>query len=325
MIKNRKISFYFKWLLSPVILVLVYRMVDVHDLSAVLTSLRPSFLCMALLLTLLVRFIMIHRWGLLLQTKGLQVPPLKLLKIMLVSNTVGILIPSSLGGDGLRGLALWKHTGNGIESFTSIAVDRFSGLFAVSGISFVSSLVLFRTLNNLTFVMITGVLFGLCVLLTTGLFFQHARIAQFLCERLKSFAHYKLLAKLHNAIQSLLKFGQDKGTLAKVFGLSVMVQFLRILMTFSLALALGVEIPFVYFSMVFPIVVMLCMLPISIGGIGVQEATFIYFLSPLGTSVEEAVALSLLSYMIVIGWLLIGLIIYAKEGIDVLPKKWTHG
>ena len=62
---------------------------------------------------------------------------------------------------------------------------------------------------------------------------------------------------------------------------------------------------------------LLLMLPISVGGLGVQEAAFIYFFTPLGVNVEEAVGLSLLCYTAVIVWLLIGWLVYAKEGIGL--------
>ena len=101
----------------------------------------------------------------------------------------------------------------------------------------------------------------------------------------------------------------------KVKGVAVLIQFSRIFYIFFMSLALGINIPFIHFCVFLPIIMLLLMLPISVGGIGVQEAAFIYFFVPLGMGKEEAVSLSLLCYTAVILWLLVGWVIYAKEGI----------
>ena len=87
-----------------------------------------------------------------------------------------------------------------------------------------------------------------------------------------------------------------------------------------MAISIGIDVPFIYYCVFLPIIMLILMLPISIGGIGVQEAAYVYFFTPVGMNAEEAVGLSLICYIAVVMWLIIGWITYAKEGVG-LPQK----
>jgi uncharacterized protein (TIRG00374 family) len=320
--KTKKTTTYIRLLLSIAIVVLVLKKLDLYSIVILLTSLNLHYLYLAFFITVSARLLMTYRWSFLLETQSYIISKFKLLKIMLLSHAIGTLFPSTLSSDGIRAYVLWKHTGNANDSVSSIGVDRFAGLFALTGIAFVSSLLLFRTQKDYTFVVISGALFSLCIFITIGVFWLNIRVAQ-LCQRLERLFSPKWSLKVAKILEAFLHFAKHKRTLAYVLCLSALVQLLRILMIFYLAQALRIQIAFLHFSLFLPIIMVLLMLPISIGGIGVREAAFIYFFGPLGMSGEEAVGLSLLIYMLVTWWILIGLIIYAKEGTGL--RKRTVG
>jgi glycosyltransferase 2 family protein len=60
---------------------------------------------------------------------------------------------------------------------------------------------------------------------------------------------------------------------------------------------LRIHLPFSYFLILFPIVYLATVLPISIGGIGVREGVLVYFLSQSGVPTSDAISLSFLVYM----------------------------
>ena len=55
----------------------------------------------------------------------------------------------------------------------------------------------------------------------------------------------------------------------------------------------GVELPPVVYITMTPLITMLARIPISIAGLGVQEAGFVYFFGVFGMPVEVALLLSL--------------------------------
>jgi hypothetical protein len=65
-----------------------------------------------------------------------------------------------------------------------------------------------------------------------------------------------------------------------------------------------------------PLINILIMLPVSIGGIGLQEGAFIYFFSRVGITAQEALTVALLFRGITILVSLPGGILYITEAIN---------
>ena len=59
------------------------------------------------------------------------------------------------------------------------------------------------------------------------------------------------------------------------------------------AAAFGVELPWVVYVAITPLITMLARIPISIAGLGVQEAGFVYLYGVFGMPAEVALVLSL--------------------------------
>ena len=70
--------------------------------------------------------------------------------------------------------------------------------------------------------------------------------------------------------------------------LSLLENLFPILVTYLLALAIDVEVPFTYFFILVPIVLALVRIPISLDGFGVQEGAFVFLLSLVGVAKYEA-------------------------------------
>jgi uncharacterized membrane protein YbhN (UPF0104 family) len=77
------------------------------------------------------------------------------------------------------------------------------------------------------------------------------------------------------------------------------INFVVIIWYFVIAKAMYIDLPFLTFMITIPLVELLIMLPVSIGGIGVREGAFAILLVPFGITVNEAISFSLLSFMIV--------------------------
>ena len=68
----------------------------------------------------------------------------------------------------------------------------------------------------------------------------------------------------------------------------------------SMAQALGLPISFGILLLCIPLVNLVVLLPISIGGFGVREGAYYYLLSCFGVSAGEAVLLSLAVYALLV-------------------------
>jgi uncharacterized membrane protein YbhN (UPF0104 family) len=73
-----------------------------------------------------------------------------------------------------------------------------------------------------------------------------------------------------------------------------------VLFYWMLAQALGLELSLVTIGWVRSAVVLISMVPVSLGGIGLREAAFLYFLTPYGIGQEQAVAYSFLVFFVAV-------------------------
>ena len=82
--------------------------------------------------------------------------------------------------------------------------------------------------------------------------------------------------------------------MARVMSLSFVFQFSVIVAVYLLGRALELGVPFFYFCMFVPLISLLEAVPVSIYGIGLRDSGYVFFLTQIGRTREEAAALSLL-------------------------------
>ena len=98
----------------------------------------------------------------------------------------------------------------------------------------------------------------------------------------------------HESPTTLGRFRERPSALAGCFAGAVVVQaVLVLLLRRRWPTALGIPIPPWHLAVVVPVSFVVQMLPVSVNGFGVREATFSFYFSRLGLPIESALALSL--------------------------------
>lgn len=310
-----KVKFFIRLGISAAILWTVLRFVDFDRLIELFWNLNYSYLAGAFVLTVVIRMMMTLRWHMLLRSQGVTISWTRLLQIIMMTHSIGVLIPSSLGMDGLKALALSKETGKSADAISSVIVDRISGLVALASIAFPVSFFVFQRDGNLTYLIISGSAFFACLFSIVAVIALEEKIHR-LCIDFRKGREGVFLKKVKSLITSFALIGRDKHCLLIVFAYSIVVQSFRILLVFFFASALDIQIRFEYFAIFVPFIMLLLMLPISISGIGVQEVAYFHFFGHLGMSIEQAVGLAFFFYIEDILWVLLGLCAYWYHGMD---------
>jgi len=120
----------------------------------------------------------------------------------------------------------------------------------------------------------------------------------------------KTLTQWHHAYR---EFHHRAPVLLAFVALSLIEQGFPIVIAALAARALGVRIPPVYLLAALPPVLLFSRLPISVGGLGVQEGSFIYMLSLFGVPSTQALSVILLSNALLVLSLLPAAIWYFIE------------
>ena len=145
----------------------------------------------------------------------------------------------------------------------------------------------------------TLILFGLfSIIIMWILFFsnQIAKILDFIVNKVNGnssllIRFYDNVEKLLNTILKFRTLGINR--LIFVFGLSLIAQILGLVYSFSLARAVDIQLPFFVIGWISTFVTIIQMIPISIAGLGIREASYAVLLSNYGISPEQAISFSI--------------------------------
>jgi glycosyltransferase 2 family protein len=312
-------SFQLRLALSTGLMVLIFYAIDLGRMARILAGARLEFVLLAIAIIVLERVVMAFKWQLLLAAKSVAVTLPRMLKIVYLGNFIGTFLPSSLGVDVVRSYSLYRHGAALSESVSSVVVDKVLSLLAamvvpLTVVLLFPGIVADPAVRGAVIVIAVG--FGAVLLLSLHRRLVHGvlRLGRRLPGLLAADAVWGRAETLYNAFHAYTAY---KGTLAQAFLASLVFQALRVLGVIALGVALGLELGLLAYLVFVPLVIMLTMLPISVGGIGVREGAFVYFFTGAGVPAEGALALSLLLYLVSLLSVLPGGVIYLRDGMGL--------
>jgi len=219
-------------------------------------------------------------------------------------------LPSSIGGEMVKAYYLYKNSNGKISAFSAVIVDRLFGIVTMILISM--SAILFWGQAQSSPKILSSILFLTLFIVTFGILVFNKKIADTLCQVHIPLVPGILLEKIREIYKAMHDYRGQKKIILRCVLLTLVGQGAYIIANYLLARSLSIDISLGFFFFFIPILLLIGVAP-SVNGIGVREATFMFYLTEF-TTPEKALALSLLStfFMIVVG--IIGGIIFAFRG-----------
>jgi uncharacterized protein (TIRG00374 family) len=218
---------------------------------------------------------------------------------LFVGNFFNLLLPTSVGGDVVRAVALDAGSGRRTTALLSVLLDRLSGLLVLLALACVAALAYPLPLPLWAALAVGGAaggaILGLAVLPASTRFLARLDVTG-------RGRWHGLLAKVRNVAASLGEaFGVYRGRprlMAAAGLLSVLVQIAGVVQVWLLGRALGLDVPVGVFGVAVPMVALLTLLPVSVSGMGVREAGMVLFLQPAGVAAGPAVTVAFLWFCV---------------------------
>ncbi len=120
--------------------------------------------------------------------------------------------------------------------------------------------------------------------------------------------------RIEKLIAALGKFRDSPVALLTTFASAVVVQGSMVLFYFAVAYALHLNVTLTDLAVIVPISFVIQMLPVSLSGFGVREATFSFYFTRIGQPMASAVVMSLTAQVLIILVSLSGAPIYVARG-----------
>lgn len=296
---------------SIALLVILFSRVDIARLWVIARNASTAWLAAALGLYLVMILVSAWRWNLLLEAQNVQLPFRRLTSSFLIATFFNNFLPSNIGGDVVRVADTASAAGSKTLATTVVLIDRGIGLLGLVLIAAVGATAGTRLADAAgpagPVLLWAG--FAIAILVAVPLLLVPHGLARALNPLRKLHPEWvdERLARLTAA---LARFREAPGALGACFAGAVFVQ--AVLVVFYLAIALSMRIPvsFAELAVVVPVSFILQMVPISLNGFGVREATFGFYFSRLGLPLESALLVSFMGAALIMLFSLSGAIAY---------------
>jgi uncharacterized protein (TIRG00374 family) len=285
------------------------------DLWRTICMVHPLALALSLVLMCLTILIGVLRWRMVLEVQGLHLPWRRALGISFVAHFFNSFLLGSTGGDLIKAYYAARETHHKkTEAVVTVFIDRLIGLWALllfAAVMMIPNFALVRAHKGLAYpaIMILAMLSASTVILSVAFWggvskrFPNAR--QFLRRIPKG-------EYLERSLDSCRCFGAEKGFLAKVVGVSVILNIVWVFQVMTLANGLNLSVPPLALFVIVPTIFCISALPITPSGLGVRENLFVIMLATLGIPRQASLSLSLLAYAASLFWSMVGGGVYAS-------------
>jgi len=304
-----------KIVISVGLLAVLFSRVDVARLWAAARQASSVWLLGALALYGLMVAASAWRWGVLLAAQDVRLPFRSLTTSFLVATFFNNFLPSNIGGDVVRVTDTAPAMGSKTTAATIVLLDRCLGLLGLVLVAALGATVAGSRLANggpIPAAALWGG-FAVAVALAAPALFKPHFYAPVLSP-LRTFHPQWVDERLAKLTAVLTRFAAAPGALAGCFAGAIVVQ--AVLVGFYLAIAHSLKIPigFSELAVIVPISFVVQMLPVSMNGFGIREATFGFYFTRIGLPLESAILVSFLGAALVMLFSLTGAVAYLSRG-----------
>ena len=311
-----------KWILRSIGLILfifiLYKL-NLTEIIALLSSINPFYFALALLLFIPLLVIKAMRWQLIMKAQNIDYS-LKESTIMYVAAMyISALTPGRIGDF----IKIFYLKGDGYpfgKSFATVLLDRLFDLVSLLLLGYVGMLLfisLFGRVVNILSCIFVGMLLIIFIIynkdFSTGILEYIS--SHFIPEKYRENAKVGF-SDLYNGIKTL-----NTNQLTLVIFMTFLGWLIYFVTMYLLALAIDINIPFLYLATCVSISAVITLIPISLSGIGTRDATLIILFSYLGLSKESAIAFSMMILFMYAVNGSIGLVAWLKKPVNIAYEK----
>lgn len=302
--------------------------VDLAQVSAIIAGANIWLLALALVLYLGAMSASGLKWYVLLRAQGIHAALADVLAYTFVGFFFNNFLPANVGGDIARIVTLARDTDQKAESALSVVMDRLVGLFTYVTVAAVMGVVIVFGAGREDLANLAAIAVILFLLAAVGFAVLLSRRLRGLVERLFDLPGLVKLAPLYRRLSTAVQAYRDRpAALVLAVGVSFGGLVLTNLVSFLIALALGIDLPLLYIFFFNPLLAFAPLIIPSLGGLGVTQGFYDIFYNVLGQVItgDEAISISLTLQAIIYLSSLPGGVLWWRGRSKAPDKERTRG
>ena len=286
------------------LLIWLSRKVNLTELISGIKEAKGGFLVLAISSYILYFLIATFRWRFISLIQRLNHPFKTLFSIYFIAFLFNNILPTTLGGDVIR-LTYTQEKGRGAVALSVVVVDRIMGMIGLFFLASLSSLFLFLKSGESRFLI--PILIGFLVALIAALALFSYPVYRLLSKIIERIRVFNLGERLGRAYYEINRYRKSPGVLVFAFLLSLGVQVSVALAWWFIGKSAGGDVNLLWYLLYIPVVTVIAMIPITLGGLGLRETSFFGLFTSAGLLTRaQAITTASLNLGIIIGFCIIG-------------------
>lgn len=289
----RSLATSLKYILTLLLLFLVFRSVDISQIRNDIKSVDGKLLILLVVLCWVGQLLCSERWRIFASALRMNGKYRSFFQVYFAGMFFNIGLPSLVGGDVIKAYVISKKSNKPLLiGLASVLQDRAAGLIALLALGFAAILfhpISWRGFPIWAFYFAASAGVGSVLVLV---FKGDKLYSRFLDPQKKTLLQQTLrgMAEFHQALgNSSLNRGQTiRVAIYSIFYASLVLWIFQ-----QVTVAVGYRVGIVPFSALFPLITLGTMLPVTLGGLGMREWLYVEALSLVGIPRAEALVISL--------------------------------
>jgi uncharacterized protein (TIRG00374 family) len=245
------------------------------------------------------------KWQQLLEVHGLRYGFDRLMRWYFIATFFNQFLPTSIGGDGYRVYKTFDNPRGAARAVSAVFVERLTGFAALVMLGYVGAILTYRrTADPLAGAVALIVSVGLAVGIV-GAWVIHR------FSLLQKIAASRFWPKPLRSLPELAgDYRSHPGRTMLVGSISFVFHINKLCVVWLLLYSLGATVNALELAVVVVTVEVIALLPVTLGGLGLMEGSFIYAMSHYGVGNETALAAALLMRVLLVPFSLLGAFFY---------------
>jgi uncharacterized protein (TIRG00374 family) len=293
--------------------------VDWPEMLAHVSGINPAIAVLVILAWAVQLCVSSWKWQWALRIHGLRFPYVFLTRVVYIGFFLNNFLPTSIGGDAYRVYRTMPTTPPRSRAISAVVLERLVGLSALLLLGLVGALALY-SMNALARAYVAFAAVGVAA--TIGLFVVVKLSSA--AWRDSAIMQSRWIAPIKENLQTI---GRARGAWIPLIGISLLFQVQAVLILYELFRAVDVDIGLAQAAVITASAGIAAVIPFSINGLGIVEATIAGTAVATGVSYEAGLLVALLMRVLLIPLTLLAGLMYAFEPRDTpsFPHKPEYG
>ena len=305
-LKKKEFFLFLRFLGLALCLWFLFKIINLGEIVQLITTL-PWYVFICIIAIVLMRiWLLAVRW-MILSPSDTGLSQYNYIRLILASGSVNLFLPGILGADVVRSILVAREAKTAAGgAFLSVYLDRIIGLLSMLFVAIV--VVQFSPLPG--HVLYTIVIFSAITVILVILWIgRHSRLHHTLNAQLAQFGYWAnwISERLNGPLSILEQYRPSMQRILLALALCLPIHGSWFLIVWLIGEIFGADVSFLTIVIATSLVWVITMLPLTIGGIGVRELSFIYILGLYGVSEEPAIIMALIQTVILLAVGIIGL------------------